>query len=185
MTQTNNPFFDEIGRLMNDAAGAAQGVKREVDTVMRTRPNASCATSTSSSARSSTPSRTWPAWRARRTRPQGPIRGAGSEARHFAGGAGCRQHEDGRVGDFITNRHGRVHPRPSTLFVAAARTWMPGPKAGHDGFGVVIGPKTAKSHFISLSFRSFGAKSPPRPQPPHPWRLAVGRQRAAMRPLTF
>ena len=29
MTQTNNRFFDEIGRLMNDAAGAAQGVKRE------------------------------------------------------------------------------------------------------------------------------------------------------------
>ena len=35
MTQTNNRFFDEIGRLMNDAAGAAQGVKREFDTVMR------------------------------------------------------------------------------------------------------------------------------------------------------
>ncbi|MCB1414203.1 MAG: accessory factor UbiK family protein [Xanthobacteraceae bacterium] len=35
MTQTNNRFFDEIGRLMNDAAGAAQGVKREIDTVMR------------------------------------------------------------------------------------------------------------------------------------------------------
>lgn len=35
MTQTNNRFFDEIGRLMNDAAGAAQGVKREVDTALR------------------------------------------------------------------------------------------------------------------------------------------------------
>jgi BMFP domain-containing protein YqiC len=35
MTQTTNRFFDEIGRLMNDAAGAAQGVKREVDNVMR------------------------------------------------------------------------------------------------------------------------------------------------------
>jgi hypothetical protein len=35
MTQTNNRFLDEIGRLMNDAAGAAQGVKREVDTVVR------------------------------------------------------------------------------------------------------------------------------------------------------
>ena len=36
MTQTSNRFFDEIGRLMNDGcAGAAQGVKREVDTVMR------------------------------------------------------------------------------------------------------------------------------------------------------
>ena len=35
MTQTSNRFFDEIARLMNDAAGAAQGVKREVDTVVR------------------------------------------------------------------------------------------------------------------------------------------------------
>src|SRR4029079_19747672 len=35
MTQTSNRFFDEVGRLMNDAAGAAQGVKREVDTVVR------------------------------------------------------------------------------------------------------------------------------------------------------
>jgi len=34
MTQTSNRFFDEIGRLMNDAAGAAQGVKRgEFDAV--------------------------------------------------------------------------------------------------------------------------------------------------------
>jgi BMFP domain-containing protein YqiC len=35
MTQTSNRFFDEIGRLMNDAAGAAQGVKREIDTLVR------------------------------------------------------------------------------------------------------------------------------------------------------
>ena len=35
MTQTSNRFFDEVARLMNDAAGAAQGVKREVDTVVR------------------------------------------------------------------------------------------------------------------------------------------------------
>src|ERR1700749_4659199 len=35
MTQTNNRFFDEIGRLMNDAAGAAQGVKGEVDALWR------------------------------------------------------------------------------------------------------------------------------------------------------
>jgi BMFP domain-containing protein YqiC len=37
MTQTSNRFFDEIGRLMNDAAGAAQGVKREVDALWRSR----------------------------------------------------------------------------------------------------------------------------------------------------
>jgi BMFP domain-containing protein YqiC len=35
MTQTTNRFFDEIARLMNDAAGVAQGVRREFDTVVR------------------------------------------------------------------------------------------------------------------------------------------------------
>ena len=35
MTQTTNRFFDEIGRLMNDAAGAAQGMRREVDALWR------------------------------------------------------------------------------------------------------------------------------------------------------
>src|SRR3977135_964790 len=36
MTQTNNRFFDEVARLMNDAAGVAQGIKREVDTMFKT-----------------------------------------------------------------------------------------------------------------------------------------------------
>jgi hypothetical protein len=36
MTQTTNRFFDEVARLMNDAAGVAQSVKREVDTLFRT-----------------------------------------------------------------------------------------------------------------------------------------------------
>jgi len=36
MTQTSNRFFDEIGRLMNDAAGVAQGARREFDTLFRT-----------------------------------------------------------------------------------------------------------------------------------------------------
>jgi BMFP domain-containing protein YqiC len=35
MTQTTNRFFDEIARLMNDAAGVASGVRREVETVFR------------------------------------------------------------------------------------------------------------------------------------------------------
>lgn len=35
MTQTSNRVLDEIAKLMTDAAGAAQGVKREVETVMR------------------------------------------------------------------------------------------------------------------------------------------------------
>ena len=36
MTQTSGRFFDEMGRLMNDAAGVAQGVRREFDTLFRT-----------------------------------------------------------------------------------------------------------------------------------------------------
>ena len=36
MTQTTGRFYDEIARLMNDAAGVAQGVRREFDTLFRT-----------------------------------------------------------------------------------------------------------------------------------------------------
>jgi BMFP domain-containing protein YqiC len=36
MTQTSNKIFDEMARLMNDAAGVAQGVRREFDTLFRT-----------------------------------------------------------------------------------------------------------------------------------------------------
>lgn len=36
MTQTSNRFLDDIARLVTDAAGAAQGVRREVETVAKT-----------------------------------------------------------------------------------------------------------------------------------------------------
>lgn len=35
MTQTTNRFLDELAKLMTDAAGAADGVKREITAVMR------------------------------------------------------------------------------------------------------------------------------------------------------
>jgi BMFP domain-containing protein YqiC len=35
MTQTSNRIFDEMARLMNDATGVAQGVRREFDTLFR------------------------------------------------------------------------------------------------------------------------------------------------------
>ncbi|QFU17271.1 accessory factor UbiK family protein [Microvirga thermotolerans] len=35
MTQTSNRLFDELARLATDAAGAAQGLRREVETVVR------------------------------------------------------------------------------------------------------------------------------------------------------
>ncbi len=36
MTQTSNRLFDEMARLMNDAAGVATGFRRELDTLVRT-----------------------------------------------------------------------------------------------------------------------------------------------------
>ena len=35
MTQTNNRILDDVARLMTDAAGAAQGVRKEVESIMR------------------------------------------------------------------------------------------------------------------------------------------------------
>jgi len=35
MVQTTNRFFDEAARLMNDAAGVAQGMRREFETLLR------------------------------------------------------------------------------------------------------------------------------------------------------
>ncbi|POR56689.1 BMFP domain-containing protein YqiC [Bosea sp. OK403] len=36
MVTTSNRFLDDIARLATDAAGAAQGVRREVETVVKT-----------------------------------------------------------------------------------------------------------------------------------------------------
>ena len=35
MTQANNRLLDELAKLLTDAAGAAQGVRREAETLMR------------------------------------------------------------------------------------------------------------------------------------------------------
>ena len=35
MTQTTSRFFDEVAKLMTDAAGAAHGVRKEVETTLR------------------------------------------------------------------------------------------------------------------------------------------------------
>jgi BMFP domain-containing protein YqiC len=36
MTTTSSRFFDEIAKLMSNAAGAAQGARREFDSLVRT-----------------------------------------------------------------------------------------------------------------------------------------------------
>lgn len=36
MAQTTSRFFDEMARMMNDAAGVAQGVRREAETLIKT-----------------------------------------------------------------------------------------------------------------------------------------------------
>lgn len=35
MAQTTGRFFDELGKLLTDAAGAAEGVRKEVESVVR------------------------------------------------------------------------------------------------------------------------------------------------------
>jgi BMFP domain-containing protein YqiC len=35
MTQTTNRIFDDLAKLMTDAAGAAQGFRKEIETVVR------------------------------------------------------------------------------------------------------------------------------------------------------
>ena len=35
MTQTNNRFLDELAKLMTDAAGAAQGMRKDFETLMK------------------------------------------------------------------------------------------------------------------------------------------------------
>lgn len=35
MTQTTNRFLDELSKLLTDAAGAAQGMRREVESLMK------------------------------------------------------------------------------------------------------------------------------------------------------
>jgi BMFP domain-containing protein YqiC len=35
VTQTTNRFLDELSKLLTDAAGAAQGMRREVETLMK------------------------------------------------------------------------------------------------------------------------------------------------------
>ncbi len=35
MTQTTNRFFDEVAKLMTDAAGAAQGIRQDAETFFR------------------------------------------------------------------------------------------------------------------------------------------------------
>jgi BMFP domain-containing protein YqiC len=35
MTQTTHRFLDELAKLLTDAAGAAQGIRREVETLMK------------------------------------------------------------------------------------------------------------------------------------------------------
>ncbi len=36
MTTTSSRFFDEVAKLMTNAAGAAQGVRNEIDTLVKT-----------------------------------------------------------------------------------------------------------------------------------------------------
>jgi hypothetical protein len=63
------------------------------------------------------------------------------------------QSEDGRVGAFITHRHGRVTSPAIHALRRGGKDVDARSKAGHDGFGPVIDPKTAEKslHFLVIS----------------------------------
>ncbi len=145
MTQTSNRFFDEIGRLMNDAAGAAQGVKREVDTVVRNqaekilrdldivkREEFEAVKDMARLAREENEAL------------KAAHRRAGSQARHVGLGAGQRQPEDGRVGTgeafHCIQRHARPcagHPR---LTSPQGKDVDGRDEPGHDGLRGALPP---------------------------------------------
>ena len=143
MTQTSNRFFDEIGRLMNDAAGAAQGVKREVDTVMRNqaerilrdldlvkREEFDAVKDMARLAREENEAL------------KAPDCGAGSQARHLAGSG------SGRPGRGVTGLEaGRAGIR-----ARSAQTQCPDCAALHPGTSG-FGPQTAEKslHFLVIS----------------------------------
>jgi BMFP domain-containing protein YqiC len=141
MTQTSNRFFDEIGRLMNDAAGAAQGVKREEFEAVKDMARLAREENEALKARIAV-----------LERPSSAVR---------------RPEEASWPG----------LSRPSTSFPRTRvqnKTWMPGtsPRMTNGERGLPCDQRQ-KNPRISLSFRPFGARTPPRPQPPHPWRLAA------------
>ena len=150
MTQTSNRFFDEIGRLMNDAAGAAQGVKREVDAVVRNQAE-------------------------RILRDLDLVKREEFDA--VKDMARLAREENEALKTRIAALEAKLGVSPSATLTGRVGARFARPPQGR--------VRAQKNPLISLSFRRFGAKSPPRPQPPHPWRLAVGRYRAALRPLTF
>ncbi len=174
MTQTSNRFFDEIGRLMNDAAGAAQGVKREVDTVVRNQAEkilsdldivkreefeavkdmARLAREENEAlkARIAVLEAKLGDFGARRRRPAAEDGWAGQERRLVA----CVSCPD------LIRASINLHRRLGEGMAGRVR---PGPDEGGD--------RGQENPRISLSFRRFGARTPPRPQPPHPWRLAA------------
>src|ERR687897_530663 len=68
MAQTTNRFFDEVARLMNDAAGVASGVRREFDTLFRTQAERILRDLDVVKREEFEASRTWPGSPARKTK---------------------------------------------------------------------------------------------------------------------
>ena len=128
MTQTNNRFFDEIGRLMNDAAGAAQGVKREVDAVVRNQAE-------------------------KILRDLDIVKREEFEAVKDMARLAREENEA------LKTRIAALEAKLGGTQPAFAR-----PRQGRG---------CEKTPFISLSFPTFAARTPPHQRPPHPWRLAA------------
>ena len=155
MTQTNNRFFDEIGRLMNDAAGAAQGVKREVDAVVRNQAE-KILRDLDIVKREEFEAVKDMARLAREENEALKARIAALEAKlgGFAVGAGCRQPEDGRVAGIARPLRRRCQNRRKI--------------------------PSFPCHFAPLGLEARHVRSPRTPGG-----LLRTCKRAAMRPLTF
>src|SRR5579871_6568654 len=92
---------------------------------------------------------------------------AGGQGRGFADHA-----EYGRLKAVSTAVMAGLVPAHPRLLKGKGRAWMPGTRPGMTNLRQSPA-QPQKIPFISLSIRINGAKSPPRPRPPHPWRPAV------------
>ena len=144
MTQTSNRFFDEIGRLMNDAAGAAQGVKREVDTVMRNQAERILRDldlvkreefdAVKDMARLAREENEALKGRIAALEAKLGISPAAPETGSTKTDGYGFHYQSSWPSDTAKRVFAQMF-RPSTAFVAAARTWMPGPKPGMTALG--------------------------------------------------
>ena len=144
MTQTTNRFFDEVARLMNDAAGVAQGVRREFDTLFQTQAETLAA----------------------RPRP--------GQARGVRGGQGhgppAREENEALKARIAALE---AQARPAATGSLAASPAPPPTMPGSECRACALQPDDSRVRYSLFSFAALAAISPRSPRPRHPWRHAA------------